>query len=57
MPFKSTRLRKFRHNKPEDLAVVGIGGRGHSVGRFGSEKRQQKYRRLIAEMLAARATA
>jgi integrase len=57
MPFKSTRLPKYRHYKPKDLAVVRIDGKDHYLGKFGSEESQQKYRRLIAEMLAAPATA
>ena len=57
MPSKSTRLPKYRHYKPKDLAVVRIDGKDHYLGKFGSEESRQKYRRLIAEMLAAPATA
>jgi hypothetical protein len=57
MRSKSTRLPKYRHYKPKDLAVVRIDGKDHNLGKFGSEESQQKYRRLIAEMLAATATA
>jgi hypothetical protein len=57
MPSLFARLPKYRHYKPKDLAVVRIDGKDHYLGKFGSEESRQKYRRLIAEMLAAPATA
>jgi integrase len=52
-----TRLPKYRHYKPKDLAVVRIDGRDHYLGRFGSEESQEKYRRLVAGWLAGTPTA
>jgi integrase len=57
MSSKCLRIPKYRHYKPKDLAVVRIDGKDHYLGKFDSEESRQKYRRLIAEMLAAPATA
>src|SRR6516225_4438476 len=57
MPFKSTRLPKYRHYKPKDLAVVRIDGRDFYLGKFGSQESKEKYRRLLAERLASPAPA
>jgi integrase len=53
MPSRTPHLPKYRHYKPKDLAVVRIRGKDHYLGKFGSEASRQKYRRLIAELLAA----
>jgi integrase len=47
------RLPKYRHYKPKNLAVVRIDGKDHYLGRYGSEESREKYRRLVAEWLAA----
>src|SRR5262245_29825744 len=47
------RLPKYRHYKPKDLAVVRLDGKDHYLGRYGSEESREKYRRLVAEWLAA----
>lgn len=52
MPNRLPRLPKYRHYKPKDLAVVRIRGKDHDLGKFGSEASLQKYRRLIADLLA-----
>jgi hypothetical protein len=47
-----SRVPKYRHYKPKDLAVVRINGRDHYLGRFGSVESQEAYRRLLAEWLS-----
>ncbi|WP_337175406.1 site-specific integrase [Paludisphaera sp.] len=47
-----SRLPKYRHYKPKDLAVVRIDGRDYYLGRYDSEESREKYRRLLAEWLA-----
>jgi hypothetical protein len=44
-----SRLPKYRHYKPKDLAVVRLDGEDHYLGRYGSEESRETYRRLIAE--------
>src|SRR5262245_59056642 len=53
MPSKSPHIPKYRHYKPKDLAVVRIDDKDHYLGKYGSEQSRQKYRRLIAALLAA----
>jgi integrase len=48
-----SRLPKFRHYRPKDLAVVRIDGRDHYLGRYGSPESRERYDRLLAEWLAA----
>ena len=55
MPADAARLPKYRHYKPKDLAVVRIDGRDHYLGKYGSDASREKYRRVVAEWLAARA--
>jgi hypothetical protein len=52
MPTRTPQLPKYRHYKPKDLAVVRIDGKDHYLGKFGSEASKEKYRRLIAELVA-----
>jgi len=52
MPSKSPHLPKYRHYLPKDLAVVRIDGKDHYLGKFGSPESREKYRRLLAELLA-----
>lgn len=47
-----TRLPKYRHYKPKDLAVVRIDGRDVYLGRYDSPESHEKYRRVLAEWLA-----
>lgn len=53
MPTCPTRLPKYRHYKPKDLAVVRIDGRDYYLGRYGSEESHERYRRLLAEWIAS----
>ena len=53
MPTKTPHIPKYRHYKPKDLAVVRIDGRDHYLGKFDSPESHERYRRLIAEWLAA----
>lgn len=53
-PFETvSRLPKYRHYKPKDLAVVRLDGKDHYLGKYDSEESREKYRRLVAEWLAA----
>ena len=53
MPDRSmSRLPKYRHYKPKNLAVVRIDGKDHYLGPYGSPESQDTYRRLLAEWLA-----
>jgi len=45
------RIPKYRHYKPNDLAVVRIDGRDHYLGKYNSPESREKYHRLIAEWL------
>jgi integrase len=47
-----TRLPKYRHYKPKDLAVVRLDGKDHYLGKYDSEESREKYRRLVAEWFA-----
>src|SRR5262245_26148368 len=47
-----TRLPKYRHYKPKDLAVVRLNGRDHYLGRYNSPESREKYGRLVVEWLA-----
>jgi integrase len=48
-----TRLPKYRHYKPKDLAVVRLDGRDHYLGKYDSDESREKYRRLVAEWIAS----
>ena len=48
----ATRLPKYRHYKPNDLAVVRLDGKDHYLGKYDSEESREKYRRLVAEWFA-----
>src|SRR4051812_13094950 len=48
-----SRLPKYRHYKPKDLAVVRIDGKDHYLGKYDSPESRERYRRLMAEWLAA----
>ena len=48
----ASRLPKYRHYKPKDLAVVRLDGKDHYLGKYGSEESREKYRRLVAEWFA-----
>jgi hypothetical protein len=51
-PRTPSRLPKYRHYKPKDLAVVRLDGKDHYLGPYGSEASREKYRRLVAEWLS-----
>jgi integrase len=54
MPLRATsRLPKYRHYKPKDLAVVRLDGKDHYLGSYDSEASREKYRRLVAEWFAS----
>jgi hypothetical protein len=57
MPSKTPRLLKYRHNRPKDLAVVRIDGKDYYLGKLSNVESQEKYGRLIAQMLTAPALA
>jgi hypothetical protein len=42
-------LPKYRHYKPQNLAVVRIDGHDHYLGRHDSPESWEKYLRLLAE--------
>jgi hypothetical protein len=46
-----TRLPKFCHFKPKDLAVVRIDGEDRYLGKYDSPESHEKYRRVLAEWL------
>jgi hypothetical protein len=48
-----SRLPKYRHHKPKDRAVVRIGGKDRYLGKYNSPESRERYRRLVAEWLAA----
>lgn len=53
MPDRSiSRLPKYRHYKPKNLAVVRIDGKDHYLGRYDSPESHENYRRVLAEWLA-----
>ncbi len=54
MPARLPSPPKYRHYKPKNLAVVVIDGKAHYLGRYGSPESQEKYHRLIAELLTPR---
>ncbi len=47
-----TRLPKYRHFKPKDLAVVRINGKDYYLGKYDSIESHEKYRRVLAGWLA-----
>ncbi len=47
-----SRVPKYRHYKPKNLAVVRIDGKDHYLGSYGSPESQETYRRLVAEWLS-----
>ncbi len=51
MPKKTVKLPAYRHHKGSGQAIVQIGGIRHYLGKFGSEKSQERYRRLAAELM------
>ena len=51
MPKKTVKLPAYRHHKGSGQAIVQIGGIRHYLGKFGSEKSQERYRRLVAELM------
>jgi integrase len=53
MASPNTRLPKYRHYRPKDLAVVRIDGRDHYLGKHDSPESHAKYRRLVAEWLTS----
>lgn len=48
-----TRIPKYRHFRPKDLAVVRLNGRDYYLGKYGSVQSVERYHRLIAEYLAS----
>src|SRR5262245_54934578 len=53
MPTKTSRIPKYRHFKPKNLAVVRLDGHDHYLGKFDSPESHERYHRLIAEWLAS----
>ena len=51
MSTSPTRVPKYRHYKPKNLAVVRIEGRDYYLGKFDSPESHERYRRVIAEWL------
>ena len=49
---RSSRLPKYRHYRPKDLAVVRIDGRDIYLGKYDSPESKQKYARLLAQHFA-----
>ncbi|MGO9598663.1 MAG: hypothetical protein ACLP7Q_11790 [Isosphaeraceae bacterium] len=47
-----SRLPKYRHYRPKNLAVVRINGKDHYLGRYDSPESRDNYRRVLAEWLA-----
>lgn len=52
MPKKTVKIPAYRLHKGTGQAIVQINGARHYLGKFGSEKSQERYRRLVAEILA-----
>jgi integrase len=50
-PHRTTRLPKYRHYLPKDLAVVRLDGRDVYLGSYDSPESHEKYRRVVAEWL------
>ncbi len=48
---KSGRLPKYRHHKGSGQAFVQISGRRHYLGKYDTEESQERYRRVIAELV------
>jgi integrase len=55
VPSHPPRLPKYRHYGPKNLAVVRIDGRDVYLGPYDSAQSHEKYRRVVAEWLTARA--
>jgi hypothetical protein len=53
MPDRPPRIPAYRLHKPTGQAVVRLDGKDHYLGKHGSPASQEKYRRLVAERLAA----
>ena len=51
----SFRTPKYRLHKGSGQALVQIEGQRMYLGRYGTQESKEKYRRLVAEFLAARA--
>ena len=45
-----SRLPKYRHYKPKNLAVVRIDGKDHYLGRFDSPESRDEYRRVLVKL-------
>ena len=48
----NSRLPKYRHYQPKNLAVVRVAGKDHYLGRYDSPESWEKYHRLLAEQFA-----
>ena len=48
-----SRTPKYRHYRPENLAVTRIAGRDHYLGKYGTPESYEQYDRLIAEWLVS----
>lgn len=53
MPKKTVKIPAYRRHKGSGQAFVQINGARHYLGKYDSEKSQERYRRLVAELLAA----
>ena len=52
MPKKTVKIPAYRHHKGSGQALVQINGARRYLGKYDSEKSQERYRRLVAELLA-----
>jgi integrase len=52
MPKKTVKIPAYRHHKGSGQAFVQVNGSRRYLGKYGSEKSQERYRRLVAELLA-----
>ena len=53
MPKKTVKIPAYRHHKGSGQALVYINGARRYLGKYDSEKSHERYRRLVAELLAA----
>jgi integrase len=49
IPTPISRLPKYRHYKPRNLAVVRLNGRDYYLGKYGTPESWSKYHRLLAD--------
>ncbi len=52
MAVQSVRVPKYRHHKGSGQPFVQVKGRRHYLSKHGSDENWERYRRLVAELLA-----